>query len=64
MGDSVLQWLSLLSHSKKIVGLILGLGPCVRSLCVLPVPVLVWVLIGFSSFLSQFKNAFEINWKL
>ena len=46
-----MQWLALLPHSKKVLGLNLSQDVSVWSLHVLPVSA--WV---YSSFLSQSKN--------
>ena len=46
-----MQWLALSPHSKKVLGSILGQDVSVWNLHVLPVSV--WVLSGYSDFLSQ-----------
>merc|ERR1712035_185044 len=53
-GGTVVQWLALPPHSKKVAGSILTWGLSVWSLHVLPVPA--WVLSGYSGFLPQSKD--------
>ena len=52
-GGTVLQWLALSPHAKKVLGLIPSQGPSVWSLHVLPESV--WVLSRFSRFRSHPK---------
>ena len=54
-GDTVVRWLALSPHSKKVVGSYPGWpGRSVWSLHVLPVSV--WVLSGYSGFLPPTKD--------
>ena len=55
LGDTVVRWLALSPHSKKVVGSYPGWpGLSVWSLHVLPVSV--WVLSGYSGFLPPTKD--------
>ena len=53
-GRTEVQLLVLWPHSKRVLGSIPGQGVSVQSWHVLSVPV--WVLSGYSGFLSQSKN--------